>query len=224
MCDTMVALHSCTADGSVLFAKNSDREPNESQVLSIIPRQQHKEGENVQCTYIQIPQVSVTHAALLSRPFWMWGAEMGVNEFGVTIGNEAVFTKEPVNKETGLLGMDMIRLGLERGSNADEALEIIIKLLDDYGQGGNCGFTHKFFYHNSFIIADHKQAWVLETAGEYWAAFKVRDFYSISNGLTIGEDFDLASPGLVEHAVKKGWCRNKTDEVHPIGWTVLKEK
>lgn len=211
MCDTFVAMGSCTADGSVLFAKNSDREPNEAQVLTFVPRMHYTGGATVQCTNIQIPQVSETYAVLLSRPFWMWGAEMGINEFGVTIGNEAVFTKEPTQKEGGLLGMDMIRLALERSSTAREALEIIVHLLDTYGQGGNCGFTHQFFYHNSFIITDHEHAWVLETAGEYWAALKVKDYYSISNGLTIGAEFDLASSNLVEHAVDKGWSRNKTE-------------
>ena len=211
MCDTMVAMHACTADGSVLFAKSSNREPNEAQALTFVPRQQHPEDSTVQCTYIDIPQVRETNAVLLSRPFWMWGAEMGVNEFGVTIGNEAVYTKEPMQKMGRLLGMDMMRLALERATTAQQALEIIIKLLGDYGQGGNCGFAHKMFYHNSFIITDHEQAWVLETAGEYWAAVKVKDYYTISNGLTIGNQFDLASPDLVEHAVDKGWCRNKTE-------------
>jgi secernin len=211
MCDTMVALSNWTADGSVLFAKNSDREPNEAQVLTYIPRQNHNEGSTVRCTYIDVPQVRETYTVLLSRPFWMWGAEMGVNEFGVTIGNEAVFTKEPKQKEGGLLGMDMIRLALERSSSAHQALDIIVNLLADYGQGGNCGFTHQMIYHNSFLIADHEEAWVLETAGDYWAALKVGDYYSISNGLTIGGEFDFASSGLVEHAVEKGWCRNKTE-------------
>ncbi|MDF1513757.1 MAG: C69 family dipeptidase, partial [Anaerolineae bacterium] len=211
MCDTLVAMGSMTQDGSVLFAKNSDREPNEAQVLTYVPRQQHGEDEQIQCTYIQIPQVEQTNALLLCRPFWMWGAEMGVNEHGVTIGNEAVFTKEPVQKQGGLLGMDLIRLGLERADTADRALEIIVTLLQAYGQGGNCGLTHNFYYHNSFIIADHKQAWVLETAGTYWAALKVRNFYTISNGLTIGDTYDRASPGLVDHAVEQGWCRNKTE-------------
>jgi len=30
MCDTIVALGNSTTDGNVLFAKNSDREPNEA--------------------------------------------------------------------------------------------------------------------------------------------------------------------------------------------------
>lgn len=210
MCDTIVALGNSTADGVALFAKNSDREPNEGQHLAYFPRTQHAPGEKVRCTYIEIPQVAETYAVLLSKPFWMWGCEMGLNEHGVVIGNEAVFTKEPYAK-TGLLGMDMMRLALERSTTARQSLDLLIALLQTYGQGGNAGFTQKSYYHNSFLIADPHDAWVLETAGRYWAAKQVRDIYTISNGLTIGTEWDLASPDLVEHAVQRGWCRSARD-------------
>ena len=38
MCDTFVALPSETADGSILFGKNSNREPNEAQALEFYPQ------------------------------------------------------------------------------------------------------------------------------------------------------------------------------------------
>ncbi len=210
MCDTFVALGNVTADGRVMFAKNSDREPNEAQWLAYYPPAEHRRGSPLTCTYVQIPQVRHTYGLLLSKPFWMWGGEMGINEHGVTIGNEAVRTKEPYEKQ-GLLGMDLLRLALERAASAEEALEVIVSLLERHGQGGNGGYTHNFFYHNAFIIADHREAWVLETAGRYWAALKVRDYYAISNGLTLGQEWDRAAPGLVEHAVEKGWCRSAAD-------------
>lgn len=211
MCDTMVAVGNSTTDGSVILAKNSDREPNEAHVLVHIPRQQHPPGSTVQCTYIEIPQVEETFEVFLSKPFWIWGCEMGVNEYGVAIGNEAVFTKEPYQKEAGLIGMDFIRLALERSQTAYQALRVIVQLLERYGQGGNCGFEHPTYYHNSFLIADPTEAWVLETAGKYWAAERVKDIRSISNGLTIGDHWDEASPDLVEHAIEKGWCTSRAD-------------
>lgn len=211
MCDTLVALGNATADGSVIFAKNSDREANEAHHLMLVPAADHPAGSQVKCTYISIPQAAHTHAVLLAKPFWIWGAEMGANEHGVVIGNEAVFTRVPYEKTPGLIGMDFLRLALERGSTAYEALQVITILLETHGQGGSCGFTHPFYYHNSFLIADRQEAWVLETAGRQWAAEKVVDIRTISNAITIGNRWDMASADLVKYAVDRGWCKGRED-------------
>lgn len=211
MCDTLVALGNSTKDGSVIFAKNSDRDPNEAHELILIPRARHAPGSQVRCTYVEIPQVSETNAVLLAKPFWIWGAEMGANEHGVVIGNEAVFTKIPAQKEPGLIGMDFLRLALERAATAREALTVITQLLEKYGQGGNCGFALKIYYHNSFMIADPEEAWVLETADRHWAAEQVKGIRTISNRITIGNEWDLASEGLVEYAIERGWCKSRDD-------------
>lgn len=211
MCDTFVVLGNSTADGSVIFGKNSDREANEAQVVVTIPAAEYPAGSRLKCTYIDIPQVLHTHAVILSKPFWMWGAEMGSNEHGVTIGNEALFTKVGQEEKPGLIGMDLLRLGLERSTSAQEALAVITHLLEQYGQSGNCGLTHKFFYQNSFLIADLSEAWVLETAGRNWAAERVRDVRSISNAITIGNRWDLASADLINYAVERGWCNRREE-------------
>ncbi|MDD2427117.1 MAG: C69 family dipeptidase [Eubacteriales bacterium] len=210
MCDTLIALGNSTQNGRIIFAKNSDRSPNERLLTERIPRKQHAPGSTVNCTYITIPQLSETYEVLLFRPHWIWGAEMGCNEYGVVIGNEAVFTREKPGEEA-LLGMDLLRLALERSKNAEEALNCIIRLLRTYGQGGNCAFAKNFRYDNSYLIADRSTAWVLETAGQYWAARKVKDVYSISNRLTIGKDYDRAHPDLFHHALDQGWCRSEDD-------------
>ncbi len=211
MCDTIAATGSATAQGVTLFGKNSDREPNEAQNLCHIIGQHHKPGTSLKCTYISIPQVEKTHTVMLSRPFWMWGAEMGVNEHGLAIGNEAVFTKVPYEKGPGLIGMDLVRLALERGATARQAVDIITDLIAAHGQGGNCGYTNKLFYHNSFLLADPDSVWVLETAGQHWAAKQVDGIYSISNKITIESTWDIASEDLVSFAVEKGWCRSEQD-------------
>jgi dipeptidase len=182
MCDTFVVVE----PGRVLFGKNSDRDPNEAQVLSWVPAGSHAAGSALRCTWTDIPQVARTHAMVLSRPFWMWGAEMGANEHGVVIGNEAIFTREPMQEE-GLLGMDLVRLGLERADTADGARDVICDLIAQHGQGGRCGYDKPgFSYHNSFIVADASGAWVVEAAGKAIATRRVdHGSYAISNGITL---------------------------------------
>ena len=188
MCDTLGKIGQARS----FFVKNSDRSPNEAQVMEYHPRQKHLSG-TVNCTYIAIPQVEETYEVLLSRPTWMWGAEMGMNEFGLCIGNEAVFTKGAYGK-TGLTGLDMVRLALERSQTAKEALELLISLLETHGQGGNCGYDHDFYYDNAFLIMDRQELFVLETAGKQWV-YKKYDAASISNRLSIGSDADGNSGG-----------------------------
>lgn len=208
MCDTFVATGAATQDQINIFAKNSDRPPNEAQHLVQFPAKTYEQGSQVKCTYIAIPQVAHTHAVLLSQPFWMWGAEMGVNEHGLVIGNEAVFSKIPANKEPALLGMDLLRLALERAVTPQEAIQVIVDLLQQHGQGGNCIHSGKLYYHNSFLIANAGEAWVLETVDKEWAARRVQDVYSISNTLTLQSEWDSSSAGLVENAVQKGIAKS----------------
>lgn len=206
MCDTFIALPSITKNKSIIFGKNSDREPNEAQAIVRFPRRKNTE-KTVQCTFVEIPQVTESYEVILSKPFQMWGAEMGVNEFGVTIGNEAIFTKVKSDKSNNALtGMDLLRLALERSRTAPEALNCITDLLKIYGQDACGGYENKdFFYHNSFIIADKEEALILETSGREWVAKKVKDYGSISNGLTIGQDYDLISENAISFAQEKGW-------------------
>jgi len=209
MCDTFIALSNSTKDGNVVFGKNSDRLSSEPQLITFSPRETYSKGKELKCTYISIPQVSETAAIILSQPYFMYGAEMGANDYGVVIGNEAVATKEPLN-ETGLLGMDLLRLGLERGKTAKDALSIITDLLEKHGQGG----AHNkkgLNYHNSMIIADPNQAYVLETAGEWWIVEIVKDYRSISNNISIRGKGDLRRKGIIQHAIEKGYCKDDDD-------------
>jgi len=211
MCDTLVVTPAASRDGVMLFGKNSDRQPNEAHQVVALPATEHPAGSEVQCTYRSIPQVAHTYAVLLAKPFWMWGAEMGANEHSVAIGNEAVFTKVPQMKEPSLTGMDLLRLGLERAATAAEAVQVITTLLEQYGQCGNCGYLKSMYYHNSYLIADPQEAYVLETAGLHWAAKQVQGVYTISNRLSLGNDWDIASADLVSYAVERKWCKGRDD-------------
>jgi dipeptidase len=204
-CDTAVALGTATADGAVLLAKNSDRAAHEAQRLIGQPAIQHAPGSSLPCQYLTVPQVAHTAALIGSQPYWLWGFEHGLNEHGVAIGNEAIHTRE-APQQTGLLGMDLVRLGLERGTTAGEALQVITALLEEFGQGGSAAYRGHVYYDNSFLIADPREAWVLETAGRRWVARHLTaGVYAISNRPTIGTAYDLASPDLVAYAEERSW-------------------
>eukprot|EP01111_Echinosteliopsis_oligospora_P012663 TRINITY_DN4369_c0_g1_i2.p1 TRINITY_DN4369_c0_g1~~TRINITY_DN4369_c0_g1_i2.p1 ORF type:complete len:531 (-),score=125.16 TRINITY_DN4369_c0_g1_i2:16-1608(-) len=173
-CDTFVVLPCASSDGSTLFAKNSDRDPNEAQEIMHCKEEDYTEGTTVKCTYIEIPQAEHTHEILIVKPHWIWGAEMGVNSQGVAIGNEAIQSRVPISSVPSLIGMDIVRLALERANNAEHAVTTITSLLETYGQGGCCGFQRPFSYHNAFMVADKfGDVWIINTINRDWVARRI---------------------------------------------------
>ncbi len=228
MCDTWAALPDVTEIGQLIFAKNSDRPAFDCQPLVFRPRRSWPSGAQVATEYLALPQVSETYAHLGSRPYWSFGYESGLNEHGVVIGNEAIFTRAwraassrqrgGADVPRGLSGMAMIRLALERTRIAAAAVEFIGGLVERHGQFGSGvpGKSHADgSYDNSFIVADRTEAWVLETCGRNWAARRLTAGYaSISNQPSLRTEWDRASAALRAEAVARGWWR--ADEKRPF--------
>jgi hypothetical protein len=193
VCDTLVALAEASASGHTLFAKNSDRPPSEAQAIELLDAR--FDERETRCTHIAVePFDEPTHACVISRPLWCWGAEHGVNEAGVAIGNEAIYTVlDPRAAPAALTGMDLVRLGLERGGSTDEAVAVIVDLLERYGQGGSGHdpATGAKAYWSSFLVADPERAVVIETSGRTWAVEEVERVRALSNRTTIPA-FDAA--------------------------------
>jgi secernin len=179
----------------MVFAKSSDRPIDEAQVLRWFGRRRPRE-EPVRATHVAVPDRGA--AALLgSQPTWMWGLEHGVNEHGVAIGNEKVWTvDDPRAVPPALLGMDLVRLGLERGTTADGALDAMTALLAAHGQGGSGEEGHDEPYWSSFLVVDGRGGWVLETSGRSWVAQPVEDGTAISNRLTLSTAWARSSPDI----------------------------
>jgi hypothetical protein len=195
MCDCLVALPVATADGSTLFAKNSDRPPDEVQRATWSPAR--RDRAPLRATHIDVhPHDDDTLACLLSIPAWCWGAEHGVNVAGVAVGNEAIYTTlDPRTAPPALTGMDLVRLALERASSARQAVEVIVAMIERYGQGGTGhdpdGASGVKPYWSSFLVADPHVAFVVETSGRTFAVEEVDGVAAISNRTTI-VDFDRA--------------------------------
>ena len=169
-----------------MFAKNSDRPPTEAQDLEWHPA---RSGDGRQrTTYLEVegPRRD-TIGVLGSRPRWMWGFEHGVNEAGLAVGNEAIYTTlDPRAFPPALVGMDLVRLALERAPDAAAGVEVIVGLLDRYGQGGSGHEGGSKPYWSSFLLADPHAAYVLETSGTDVAVEEVDQRRAISNRTTIG--------------------------------------
>lgn len=204
-CDTFALGKSAYAGGENLFAKNSDRPLGEAQPLVYIPGRSYPTGEQLRCTHLTIPQAERTYSVLGSKPYWIWGFEMGVNEKGLAIGNEAQGSRCPKETEEGLLGMDLLRLALERAATAREAIHVMAGLLERYGQNANANMLYDRRYENSYMLVDREEIWLMETAGREWAAKQIRDWAAISNCYTIGTDYDLCSDRMEAYARERRW-------------------
>jgi secernin len=191
MCDTLCG----PGPGGMVFAKNSDRPVGEVQ-LAVPFGRRPTAGCTLRTQYLSIGDTGA-HAALLSCPTWLWGAEHGVNEFGVAIGNERVATvHDAARARPRLIGMDLVRLGLERARTAADAVDILVDLLTTHGQGGIADAVHQEAYDSSFLIADPGQAFVLDTSGTDFAVAPFPRGTAISNRLTVGSDWTRGSSDL----------------------------
>lgn len=181
---------------------------------------ERRRGRPLRLAYVEIDDAKETLPHIGSSPYWCWGHEMGMNAAGVVIGNEALFTRELAaniaearqgrEPKPGVLGMELVRLGLERAPTAREAVTVITDLLECHGQWGAGTVSANRVaatYDNSFLIADHREAWAVETFGRRWAAREVlEESWALSNEPTIRTDWTSASSDLPEYLRHRGWA------------------
>lgn len=204
-CDTLIVPAKFSEYGVNTIAKNSDRPTGEPQPICFYKGAEYADGEMLKTTHLTIPQVRKTYSVVGSRPYWIWGFEMGYNEKGLIIANEAEFSRMEEDSEDGLLGMDMLRIALERADSVRYAIVIITDLLKKYGQKAQASMLTRRTYENTFILADKDEVWVLETAGREWAAKKIVEKQGISNCYSIRREMDLGSDRLEKIAREKRW-------------------
>jgi dipeptidase len=220
MCDTISVRVGTPEAPRLLFGKNSDRQRNEAQAVERIAGERFAPDSDLSCTYLTIPQVAETADVLICRPFWGWGAEMGANVHGVVIANEGLHARSPAPIEQALTGMDLVRLGLERARDADEAVAVITGLLARYGQGGDCGHLIPSFYNNGFLVADHSRAFVIETVGREWMVEAAPALRTMSNGYSIARP-SATSAGLDGLIANSGWEEESGSEVDTRNYAAM---
>ncbi len=140
--------------------------------------------------------------------------EHGLNQHGVAVGNERVFTvDDPDAQPPGLIGMDLVRLALERATDAQAAVEVIGDLIVRHGQGGAADPVTGDAYFSSFLVADPGAAWTVESSGRDWVAQAVTDRDAISNRITL----DTCATGSIDSPAAfdpQSWVRSDEWTVH----------
>jgi len=221
-----------TADGSVLLAGYGD-EPS-SHWLSIVPARTHAPGSTVRVgatetanlpgELIDIPQAAETFRYISMDYSYFEGLPApltngGLNEHGVAVRDVALYSRQELVEMTPSLQRgpnysDLARIALERARTAQEAVQLLGKLIDTHG--------YTTYGGNSHIFADANEGWVmLQFAGGkgLWVARRLgpdevwlnwRGYTGFGYVQTLPDNWHgdpdyLASENFVAFATEQGW-------------------
>ena len=210
-CFTVIVGKDASATGEILIGHNEDNDRRILMSQYWVPAATHKKGEMItyEPTAAKIPQVEKTLGYWWTQTLAPEGYSFSdgfVNEAGVVVvSNNCGDTVEKDEKvKQGGVGYGVRRIVAERAHTAREAVDIAIELVTKYG------YTHE---GRTYTFADHNEAWQIALLrGHRYLARKVQDneiaFLANSYSLTYVDLNDkenvIASPDLVEHAIKIG--------------------
>jgi dipeptidase len=202
--DMMAALGRAAVDGQALFGHNATGRPGTPFGLERTSGGSHAPDERVRATRIELPQARRTHAVLGCRPGGAWGYCHGLNEHGVAAGCTRLRTRLRLDTP-GLTGPDLVRLALERGQTARQALETLIGLIAHHGQGAFSDCPDDPGHDAAILLADAQAAFLVEASGSAWVCQEVAEVRAASDVCTIRQDWDRIAPGLSGRAIEHGW-------------------
>jgi secernin len=197
--DVVVALGPATQGGTFL-GFNGHRPPGERQRLRKTPGRSFSLGERVNLPSLDVPQVRQTATVLGWQPAGCWGYYFGVNEHQVALGC-AHWESTLSSPQPALAGTDLVRLALERGRSARQAVDVLTGLVERHGQGLAQDDVSK---DHLFLVADPHEALAVETAGSHWVYQQIREVRAVSDAGVIRQDWDRIAPGLADLAIRRG--------------------
>jgi len=214
-CFTVLVGKKVSSDGSVLFGHNEQNGGRRIVNYSYIPRIKHKPGTMVILKNGgMLPEVEETYAMLWQQNPGIEFGDSYFNEWGVAVASDGCGTREDSYEKLiergdisdGGIGYMLRRLVAQRAKTAREGVKIAGDLLNRFGYSSS---------GRSLVIADPNEAWVISIArGKHWIAQRCPDdeVVLLPNIHIIGSEANLidtnnviASPGLVDYAIKRGW-------------------
>jgi len=214
-CTSVLVSRGASVDGSVIITYHCD-DAGAFAALSIAPAADHKPGEVIEIPSRtpgdknprgKIPQAAHTYKVL---------AEL-MNEFQVSMSETTFGGRKECENPDGLLEYHhLMVLGLQRAKTAREAIEVMMKLVADYGYESE---------GETISISDKQEAWILEIVGTgpggkgaAWVAMRVPDgqICCHANQSRIGEILKddpancFYSDNVERFAISKGWYDPKS--------------
>jgi hypothetical protein len=208
-CDMVVALGQATANGQTLFGLNCHGPRAQGLRLRRHAGQMHAPGSVIRASAGVLPQARRTYTVLGCGARGPWGLTHGLNEHKVAMGM-ATWSSRVISPQPGLEGAELVRLTLERSQSACQAQEVLTDLITRYGQGQGDAAEGR---DHIFLIADPREALVVEAAGSFWATTECQQVRAVSDTVLIRQDWQRVAPGLVKHAIAMGWWRDDGSKI-----------
>ncbi|MGN0839138.1 MAG: C69 family dipeptidase [Pyramidobacter sp.] len=204
-CTTILVGKNLTADGSVMMAHTEDMDPDDVGRIYQVQHKEHAANETLWLPWETLPQPSVTYR------YWAignWNKDKydgdildGINENGVGMACNAIWSKGPhIEGRHGLKRYSLRQLILDRSKSARDGVDVIADLIAKYGQGNT------EVMDIAYCLIDQKECWVVEATAHNWVAKRVPDdgYLVWSNEICIEDNWDLASPEIMEKTNKNG--------------------
>lgn len=217
MCYSLIVGKNATVDGSVILGANNDWPGYPGHIL-YTPRKQHgKEDKFILASGVEIPEVAETYAYTHTTTAYTTGTRdeswmEGVNENQVAVSIMGVYAFKQIPSSDGIEADDLTILVLERGKSARQSVEMLGKLIKEYGFSvssidGAAGSV-------VMGIADPNEGfWFEVVPGGHWVAKRVADdMISVRPNCFGVQEVDFQDPvnfmwseGLSEFAAEQGW-------------------
>ncbi len=194
-----------SADGSMMLAHNAYT--SESRIPSLYKIRET--SHNIE--KLQYPDGKKMHVDNSLGFLWLHvpGVEFAdsyINEYGLSITvHSTPARKELVEENTGKAGYWLPYLMAKGTMSAREAIAVAAENIKKFGFAGS---------GETFVISDMYEAWVMcVLPGKHWVAERIPDmnvsvlgaFYPITEINLSDDEYYLASDGIMDYAVEKGW-------------------
>lgn len=204
-CTTIIVGRNLTEDGSVMMAHTEDMDDDDVGRIYLVPHKERVAGETLWLPWETVQQPAETYR------YWAvgnWNKNKydgdildGLNENGVGMACNAIWSKGPhMEGKSGLKRYSLRQLILDRAKSARHGVDVIAELIAKHGQGNT------EVMDIAYCLIDQKESWVVEATAHNWVAKRVPDdgYLVWSNEICIEDDWDLASPAIMEATAKNG--------------------